>query len=401
MKLVSITATSLAIPFNVAFRHASAERSTTQSLWVEARAQDGTPGYGEGCPREYVTSESIASAQAFVHAYIAELIETIRDTDTLADWVARHRDVIDANPAAWTAVELALLDLLGKCERQSVESLLGLPELSGRFCYTAVLGDSAPAQFSAQLAHYRKAGFSAFKIKLSGDRDRDAAKVAALTAAGVEAQAVRADANNLWQDADTAIRTLEALGYSFFALEEPLRAGDYEGMTRLAAALETRIILDESLLRADQLDRLPGPAERWIANLRISKMGGVLRSLDLVRALRSRELAAHHRRACRRNERAYARGAYRRAQCARYPHCAGGRFRHASPCARRRRAAAHVGPGRDTRQLGDEFERVGFRSGDRTHPRRKYSKKPPLPFVLSPSPSLRTGCVKRSRNMNG
>lgn len=290
MKLVSITATSLAIPFNVAFRHASAERSTTQSLWVEARAHDGTAGYGEGCPREYVTSESIASAQAFVHAHTAQWIEAIHDTNTLGDWVARHRDAIDANPAAWTAVELALLDLLGKCERQSVESLLGLPELSGRFRYTAVLGDSGAAQFSAQLAHYRKVGFSVFKIKLSGDRDRDAAKVAALTAAGVEAQAVRADANNLWQDADTAIRALEALGYSFFALEEPLPAGDYEGMNRLAGALETRIILDESLLRADQLDRLPGPAERWIANLRISKMGGVLRSLDLVRALRSRGL---------------------------------------------------------------------------------------------------------------
>ncbi|HEX6065827.1 MAG TPA: enolase C-terminal domain-like protein, partial [Longimicrobiales bacterium] len=53
-----------------------------------------------------------------------------------------------------------------------------------------------------------------------------------------------------------------------------------------AAALGTRIILDESLLRADQLERLPGPAERWIANVRISKIGGLLRSLEMVCALR-------------------------------------------------------------------------------------------------------------------
>ncbi|MNC84913.1 L-Ala-D/L-Glu epimerase [compost metagenome] len=97
---------------------------------------------------------------------------------------------------------------------------------------------------------------------------------------------MRADANNLWRDADAAVRALQALQFSFCALEEPLSTGDYEGMSRLAAALHTRIILDESLLRAGQLDRLTGPADRWIANVRISKMGGVLRSLKLVRALR-------------------------------------------------------------------------------------------------------------------
>ncbi|MGQ0752255.1 MAG: mandelate racemase/muconate lactonizing enzyme family protein [Betaproteobacteria bacterium] len=286
MKLGSVAAAPLAIPFRVAFRHASAERSAMQSLWVEAHAQEGATGYGEGCPREYVTSENLATAQAFVNAHIPEWTASIRDIDTLAGWVTGHRELIDANPAAWSAVELALLDLIGKCERKSVESLLGLPPVSGRFRYTAVLGDAAPREFAAQLAHYRKAGFSEFKIKLSGNPERDRAKAEALTTAGISAENVRADANNLWHSADDAIAALQAVQFPFRALEEPLPAGDYEGMSRLAAALGTRIVLDESLLRSDQLDRLPGSPERWIANLRISKMGGVLRSLDLVRALR-------------------------------------------------------------------------------------------------------------------
>jgi L-alanine-DL-glutamate epimerase-like enolase superfamily enzyme len=63
-------------------------------------------------------------------------------------------------------------------------------------------------------------------------------------------------------------------------------------MHRLASALDTRIILDESLLRAGQLDRLSGSEDRWIVNLRVSKMGGLLRSLELVREMRQRGLRA-------------------------------------------------------------------------------------------------------------
>ncbi len=54
-------------------------------------------------------------------------------------------------------------------------------------------------------------------------------------------------------------------------------------MRRIALTLDTRIILDESLLRADQLERFCDSTDRWIANVRVSKMGGLLRSLELAR----------------------------------------------------------------------------------------------------------------------
>ena len=39
-------------------------------------------------------------------------------------------------------------------------------------------------------------------------------------------------------------------------------------------------------VRAGQIAGLPGEAARWIANIRVSKMGGLLRSLDVVAAAR-------------------------------------------------------------------------------------------------------------------
>lgn len=287
----SIHSGVLSIPFRVAFKHASAERAATQAIWVELVTQNGVIGFGEGCPREYVSAETVETALEFVGRYQTEWLECIRSISALERWISDHGPEIDANPAAWTAVELAMLDALGKSRSCSLEVLLRQDELAGCFQYTAVLGDADPDAFQRQLAQYLKAGFRTFKVKLSGDANRDLAKVHALKAAGVAPGAVRADANNLWRNADSAIEHLCSLNFSFFAIEEPLGAGDFAGLGKVAEALATRIILDESLLREAQLQLCEGPAGRWIVNLRVSKMGGVIRSLRFLKVVRERGLS--------------------------------------------------------------------------------------------------------------
>jgi L-alanine-DL-glutamate epimerase-like enolase superfamily enzyme len=288
MILVSLKPSVLSIPFKVAFKHASAERRVTQALWIEARASNGLVGFGEGCPREYVTAESLSSAMMFVEQHRKNWLADLHDVRALGEWVNSHRSDIDANPAAWTAVELALLDLMGKDRQCSVERLLHLPELAGRIRYTAVLGDGSPEQFASQLDRYLKTGFTTFKIKLSGNREVDRAKVKLLTEAGVGGHAVRADANNLWKDADACIADLNSLGYEFFALEEPLQPEDYVGLNHVAQRLNTKIILDESVLREEQLENLSAAPDRWIVNCRVSKMGGLLRCLQVLRSAHAR-----------------------------------------------------------------------------------------------------------------
>ena len=68
------------------------------------------------------------------------------------------------------------------------------------------------------------------------------------------------------------------LSYEFYAIEEPLRKGDLAAFESVGQACGCKIILDESLSRPEQLDALPGDTE-WVVNLRLSKMGGILRSL--------------------------------------------------------------------------------------------------------------------------
>ena len=184
MKLVALQAFSLNIPFRQSFRHASAERAVTQTLWVEARSATQV-GYGEGCPREYVTGEGLASAHAFVSRHAGRLCQSIDSVAALRGWITANEPAIDADPAAWCAVELALLDWLGKEAGRPLEALLDLPPLDGSFRYSAVLGDSSAGAFEALLARYREAGFTAFKIKLSGEASLDRDKVRLLKSAGL------------------------------------------------------------------------------------------------------------------------------------------------------------------------------------------------------------------------
>jgi L-alanine-DL-glutamate epimerase-like enolase superfamily enzyme len=165
-----------------------------------------------------------------------------------------------------------------------VEALLRLPELSRPFRYTAVLGDSDLATTRAQTQRYRQLGFTDFKIKLSGDVVHDRLRIAAVMRMG--AARIRADANNLWRTPRDAVTHLRALQNPVFAVEEPLAAGDLLGMAAVADTLGVPVILDESCVCAEQIRALPGPAARWIVNVRVSKMGGIARALAAVAAAR-------------------------------------------------------------------------------------------------------------------
>jgi L-alanine-DL-glutamate epimerase-like enolase superfamily enzyme len=197
--------------------------------------------------------------------------------------VAANVSRIDANPAAWCAIELALLDVIGKEKHQSLETLLSVPPIAGPFQYTAVLGAENPESFATQLGRYLQIGFRDFKVKLSADLAANQARLRALNAHADAIASLRLDANNLWESTDVASEHLRALDRCFFAVEEPLAVGDYRGLRQLADAGGMQIILDESFLRLEQFEQLqplPGP---WIINVRISKMGGLLRSLAVAR----------------------------------------------------------------------------------------------------------------------
>lgn len=279
---------SLNILFKQAFVHASAVRTMTETVLVTVTNGDGIEGIGEGCPRRYVTGETIDSIRDFIETH-REQCMTFRSVQDVKQWVAEHVSIIDQNPAAWCAVETACLDLFGKEAGLPIETLLGLPSLNGQFQYSAVLGTDNLQSFEKQLQRYRSVGFTDFKVKVTGRLQDDIDKLDRLHSSKDSKLRVRLDANNLWGDAERAWSYLKQLPGRITAIEEPLKVGDYDGGRLLVRELNTPIILDESFLRVDQFALIQSdPPSTWIINIRVSKMGGILRALAV--AKRAKEI---------------------------------------------------------------------------------------------------------------
>jgi L-alanine-DL-glutamate epimerase-like enolase superfamily enzyme len=279
---LSLEIVELKIPFKQNFKHNAAERNVTQSVIVVARSID-LVGYGESCPREYVTGESIQSVFTFFSEVKNSIIDLVYDLNTLKYFAESNKDNIQNNLSAWCAVELALLDLFAKQQGCTVEALLQVPELSDQFSYTAVLGDSGLDAFNKMAGQYVKMGFTDFKIKISGDITTDLPKMLSLKQLSSGGCAIRLDANNLWHNENEVINYIKSIPLTLTGLEEPLVGKDIGKLAKLAKQINTPIILDESFVHIDQFDQIKENERHLIINLRISKMGGLLNSLNIVK----------------------------------------------------------------------------------------------------------------------
>jgi L-alanine-DL-glutamate epimerase-like enolase superfamily enzyme len=277
---VRLTITKLEIPFKQTFAHATAIRSCTEGVLVKAESANGVIGVGEGCPRKYVTGETIQTATRFFNVH-RQTWEKFRSLEDLKSWLVTYSQRIDINPASWCAVELALFDCWGQEQGQSIEALLNLKKLTGKFHYSAVLGTENIAAFEKQAQQFSALEFFDFKVKVTGNLENDRNNIEFLKHLPIKNLRIRLDANNLWKTAAKAVTYLKSLNYSFFAIEEPLQVGDFDGCRQINQQLDLPITLDESFLRMEQFTHLQADPQAWIINIRISKMGGILRSIAI------------------------------------------------------------------------------------------------------------------------
>ncbi|HVJ63883.1 MAG TPA: enolase C-terminal domain-like protein [Bdellovibrionota bacterium] len=306
--VIQYTIRRLEIPMRVSFKHASAERTVSESVWVEAKRGTLT-GLGEGCPRRYVTGETLDGAIAWAQAKVACVSANVTTLASLKHFVDEHRSEIDTNPSAWCAIELATLDLLAQEQNVSIERLLGVNESKTRFQYTAVLSADDPAKYEKNLKRFLRFGFSDFKLKVVADASLDYPRIDELktkvspgyrllwppvrllastwaTRSPLDFR-LRLDGNNAWAGREQEIYPfLDKIPLRPWAIEEPFAAHDFRAMAELSQREQLGIILDESLCNWGDIARATKHEARWVANLRVSKMGGLLRSLAIVDELK-------------------------------------------------------------------------------------------------------------------
>jgi L-alanine-DL-glutamate epimerase-like enolase superfamily enzyme len=91
---------------------------------------------------------------------------------------------------------------------------------------------------------------------------------------------LRIDANCAWS-ADEAIRQLEAMSkFELTGVEQPTAADDYDGMSHVTAAKLLPVVADESLCSQSDAEKLIEQKGCDIFNIRVSKCGGLINSLN-------------------------------------------------------------------------------------------------------------------------
>ena len=283
MRLVAATLYALRIPFVESFSHSATERRWSDSVVVRVRDEAGTEGFGEGTPRPYVTGEIV---ETMLDHLTCELWPRVADRElppacnlealaaflpetSLAGAIAPH--------ASRAALELAVLDCALRRAGRPLATLL--PPRRSRVTYSGVITAGPIARAVQHARQMRAIGLHDVKVKVGFDDD--IARVTAVRGALGHDASLRLDANGAWSF-ERAVHVLNAVApLGIAAVEQPLPRGPVEDLARLRQAIPVPIMADESLVTPADAEALIAGEAVDLFNVRISKCGGLARSLAI------------------------------------------------------------------------------------------------------------------------
>lgn len=295
MQLEGFDILEVDLPFRLVFGHSLAKRKGSTNLWVRARLRDGTAGYGEAVPRSYVTGETLQGAADEIRGALAGdwWRRTFTSLEELAGTLESRYEAEgpERGGAARCALELALLDAVGKASGRSCMELLGGVR-ARRVEYTAVLPFVRhPLKLFAMCVQVRNYRMRTAKVKVGQGARLDLRTLAYVRWAIGRAGDLRVDGNCCW-NADQALEALKPMiRRGIRAVEQPLPADDLDGLARVAAAIEPLVILDESFHTVAEARRAIERRACDALNIRISKCGGLLTARRILMEARERGIA--------------------------------------------------------------------------------------------------------------
>lgn len=305
MKVEQVKAHQVRIPLKKAIRHASHTRTETENLVVRVVLEDGTVGFGEGVPREYVTGESIDSAMELLQ--VSNLSAQLQPCSRFEEAVGMI-ERIGLNPipgddracqgnAARCALELALLDAFGKHFKSPLRTVTSLltPELHEARDWVRYSGAITSARgFKLRLSAWamRLFRFRQLKVKVGMEGYDDVARLRTIRKRVGAKMDLRLDANEAWSADEAAERIRDFEPFGITSVEQPVPHAQADRLGAIRSQVSTPIMLDESLCSLVDAELAVAENRCDLFNLRLSKCGGFIPSLRLA------QFASRHGLAC-------------------------------------------------------------------------------------------------------
>lgn len=289
------------VPLYRAIQHATQFRTETDNVVVRCELADGTVGWGEGVPREYVTGETIdtvldllkSSRLAKQVPSCGDLPSAVREIEQirLADEPGDDRGI--RGNAARCAVELAMLDAVFRYHRQPLAALTQslAPEIFAprqTIRYSAAVTKARGWKSHVYPLAIRLMGFEHLKLKVGIPGIDDVKRTARVRRRMGARMDLRIDANEAWTPNETPDRIAELEPFRISSVEQPVPHELVAGLAEVRKRVKLPIMLDESL--CSLIDAQRAVAGGWCDafNLRLSKCGGFIPTLRLA------QFAAQH-----------------------------------------------------------------------------------------------------------
>ena len=284
MKLKKITIDNLKIPFSRKVEHRLHDRRETESIVLTVVDSEGMAGFGEGTPRPYVTGErldhSLIAAHALAEQAVGQEISTRDALLTLLTTTGRS-DIACTHPAAFCALETALLDLWTRQQGQPLYRFFDGHSQTDRLYFSGVIPFIRHAdQFHQILQLVQQLNFSALKLKVV-DLESGIAQLKRIRSVLGPDIDIRVDANGAFTSRTALAFIEQATPMAISAVEQPVAKDDLEGLKTVSAASRIPIIADESMYTTHGPQYL---IENHICdgiNIRLSSCGGFIKAYEL------------------------------------------------------------------------------------------------------------------------
>ena len=275
MKIVKVFAHRVELPLGEGSYKWSGGKSVTvfDSTIVGVETDTGLVGYGEVCPLGPFYLPAYADG---VRAGLRELAPHLMGFDPreLLKLNYRMDAALKGHPYVKSGIDIACWDILGQATGLPVCTLLG-----GRFgeavqLYRAI-SQEAPERMAANVAQYRKEGYTRFQLKVGGDPDLDIERIRQVRKILQPTDRLVADANTGWTQHE-AMRVVRAVRDLDVYIEQPCLT--YEECLAVRRHTDHPFVLDENVDGLDMLLRAKADLAMDVVNLKISKLGGLTRT---------------------------------------------------------------------------------------------------------------------------
>ena len=276
MRITAARLQPYALPLKAEWQSAAGTLTVRSGWLIRLETDSGLIGYGECAPLPSHGSEDPATAERALNQWAAALPGQWVET-ALAELAA---PATHATPAARSAVETALLDLLSQQAGIPLANYLCQQECGRSIAVNAMLGTAAGFT-EAQLTEALCTNCSVIKLKVGIAAPEDEiAALRRLTQRLPTSTRLRLDANRAWT-MESAQRYCAALAeLPIESIEEPLAQPVAKDLRALQQQLPFPLALDESLYgQSPEFLCNEAPVRRLV--LKLAPLGGLLPALVL------------------------------------------------------------------------------------------------------------------------